>query len=409
MSYNNGAIPAMYLFNDRCFDFVSGMIVLKLVPFSLSLNAKNRTICFYVIQEHTVNTKEQILEILKTVVDPRLGCDYVSARMVKVSDDAREVQILLGYPAKNVIDEVRAQVQAAFDKAGVAVQLDVKQHIVAHAVQRTLKVLSNVKNIIAVASGKGGVGKSTVAANLALALSAEGAKVGMLDADIYGPSQPMMLGAQGRPISNDGQNMFPVVSLGLEINSIGFLIDADEPMIWRGPLVAQALTQLLMQTKWGDLDYLVIDMPPGTGDIQLTLSQTVPVTGAVIVTTPQDIALLDAQKGLRMFNKVNVPVLGVVENMAMFVCPKCGHLEHIFGQGGAERLSRTYGCEVLGHLPLQTSIREKADSGEPTVIGEPESEAAKIYRDIAMKAACAIAKTAKDMSLKMPTVKVEKN
>ena len=356
-----------------------------------------------------MSTKEQILEILKTVVDPRLGCDYVSARMVKVSDDAQEVQILLGYPAKNVIDEVRAQVQAAFDKAGLVVKLDVNQHIVAHAVQRTLKVLPNVKNIIAVASGKGGVGKSTVAANLALALSAQGAKVGVLDADIYGPSQPMMLGAQGRPISNDGQNMLPVTSLGLEINSIGFLIDADEPMIWRGPLVAQALTQLLMQTKWGDLDYLVIDMPPGTGDIQLTLSQTVPVTGAVIVTTPQDIALLDAQKGLRMFKKVNVPVLGVVENMAMFVCPKCGHLEHIFGEGGAKRLSQTYGCEVLGQLPLQTSIREKADSGEPTVVGDPDSEAARIYRDIAMKAACAIAKTAKDMSLKMPTVKVENN
>ena len=265
--------------------------------------------------------REEILQVLSSVTDPWMNTDYVSARMAKISDDAQAVTIQLGYPAKSVKKDIELKLQDAFQKAGIQVQVTVEQKIIAHAVQRTLKVLPNVKNIIAVSSGKGGVGKSTVAANLALALSAEGARVGVLDADIYGPSQPMMLGALGRPMTNDGQNMNPIETLGLEVNSIGFLIDPDEPMIWRGPLVAQALTQLLTQTNWHDLDYLVIDMPPGTGDIQLTLSQTVPVTGAIVVTTPQDIALLDAKKGLRMFQKVNVPILGVVENMSIFVCP----------------------------------------------------------------------------------------
>ena len=341
--------------------------------------------------------REEILQVLSSVTDPWMNTDYVSARMAKISDDAQAVTIQLGYPAKSVKKDIELKLQDAFQKAGIQVQVTVEQKIIAHAVQRTLKVLSNVKNIIAVSSGKGGVGKSTVAANLALALSAEG------------PSQPMMLGALGRPMTNDGQNMNPIETLGLEVNSIGFLIDPDEPMIWRGPLVAQALTQLLTQTNWHDLDYLVIDMPPGTGDIQLTLSQTVPVTGAIVVTTPQDIALLDAKKGLRMFQKVNVPILGVVENMSIFVCPECGHAEHIFGEGGAKRLSDTYHVDVLGQLPLDAKIREEADSGAPTVVSSPESMAGKIYREIALKAAAAIAKTAKDMSLKMPSVRVENN
>lgn len=353
--------------------------------------------------------REEILQVLSSVTDPWMNTDYVSARMAKISDDAQAVTIQLGYPAKTVKKDIELKLQDAFQKAGIQVQVTVEQKIIAHAVQRTLKVLPNVKNIIAVSSGKGGVGKSTVAANLALALSAEGARVGVLDADIYGPSQPMMLGALGRPMTNDGQNMNPIETLGLEVNSIGFLIDPDEPMIWRGPLVAQALTQLLTQTNWHDLDYLVIDMPPGTGDIQLTLSQTVPVTGAIVVTTPQDIALLDAKKGLRMFQKVNVPILGVVENMSIFVCPECGHAEHIFGEGGAKRLSDTYHVDVLGQLPLDAKIREEADSGAPTVASSPESMAGKIYREIALKAAAAIAKTAKDMSLKMPSVRVENN
>ena len=356
-----------------------------------------------------MNKKESVLKVLSGVVDPWMKTDYLSARMVKVDDEGRTVKVELGYPAASVKDEIRTMVESALHAAGIEAQVEVTQKIIAHAVQRTLKVLPNVKNIIAVSSGKGGVGKSTVAANLALALAAEGAKVGMLDADIYGPTQPMMLGALGRPMTNDGQNMNPIVSHGLEINSVGFLIDPDEPMIWRGPLAAQALTQLLTQTNWHDLDYLVVDMPPGTGDIQLTLAQTVPVTGAVVVTTPQDIALLDAKKGLRMFQKVNVPILGLVENMSVFVCPQCGHVEHVFGEGGAKRMSETYHVDVLGQLPLDAKIRQEADSGTPTVISSPDSLAAKIYREIALKAAAGIAKTAKDMSLKMPGVRVENN
>ena len=261
--------------------------------------------------------KENVMNALKSVIDPWMGIDYVTARMVKVDEAAQTVKIELGYPARHMIESVKGNVEAALKTADIEAAVEVEQKIVAHAVQRTLKVLPNVKNIIAVSSGKGGVGKSTVSANVALALAAEGAKVGVLDADIYGPSQPTMLGAMGRPVSADGQTMNPITAHGLDISSIGFLVDPDEPMIWRGPLVAQALQQLLMQTNWNQLDYLVIDMPPGTGDIQLTLSQTVPVTGAIVVTTPQDIALLDAKKGLKMFQKVNVPILGIVENMAM--------------------------------------------------------------------------------------------
>ena len=353
--------------------------------------------------------KESVFAALKTVIDPWMGIDYVAARMAKVDEEQKIVKIELGYPARNMLETVKGNVQAALKTAGIEATVEVDQKIVAQAVQRTRKVLPNVKNIIAVSSGKGGVGKSTVSANVALALAAEGAKVGVLDADIYGPSQPTMLGAMGRPVSADGQTMNPITAHGLDISSIGFLVDPDEPMIWRGPLVAQALQQLLMQTNWNQLDYLVIDMPPGTGDIQLTLSQTVPVTGAIVVTTPQDIALLDAKKGLKMFQKVNVPILGIVENMAMYKCPNCGHLEHIFGEGGARRMSEQYKVDVLGQLPLDSKIREEADSGAPTVVGSPESDAARIYRDIAMKAAAAIAKTAKDMSLKMPSIKVENN
>ena len=356
-----------------------------------------------------MSSKETIQNVLKTVVDPLLGIDYLAARMVQIDPEKAQVKVQLGYPAKSYKEKVKELLEKAFQAANLAVEVIVEQKIIAHAVQRTLKVLPNVKNIIAVSSGKGGVGKSTVAANVALALAEQGAKVGVLDADIYGPSQPLMLGAFGRPITNDGTHMNPVQSHGIQINSIGFLIDAEEPMIWRGPLVAQALTQLLTQTNWDDLDYLVIDMPPGTGDIQLTLSQTVPVTGAIVVTTPQDIALLDAKKGLKMFQKVNVPILGIVENMSMFKCPKCGHLEHIFGEGGAKRMSETYHVDVLGQLPLDAAIRQQADSGEPTIVSSPDSYAAKVYREIALKAAAAIAKTAKDMSLKMPSIKVENN
>ena len=281
--------------------------------------------------------------------------------------------------------------------------------IVAHEVQRGVQLLPKVKNIVAIASGKGGVGKSTTAANLALALAAEGASVGILDADIYGPSQPMMMGITGRPESSDGKTMQPMKNYGVEVMSIGFLIDADNPMIWRGPMVTQALEQLLRQTNWGDLDYLIVDMPPGTGDIALTLSQKVPLTGAVIVTTPQDIALLDAQKGLKMFEKVGVPILGLVENMSVYVCPNCGHTEHIFGADGGRRMAAEYGVDDLGALPLNLSIREQADSGRPTVVADPDGEIAALYKAMARRIAVKIAQRAKDFSSKFPTITISKN
>jgi ATP-binding protein involved in chromosome partitioning len=353
---------------------------------------------------------ERVTDVLRSVIDPNTGKDLVTSRCVKnvkVAGTDVSLDVELGYPAASQIDLIRGKVIDALKDAGAGnVSANVTSRIVAHAVQRGLKVLPNVKNIVAVSSGKGGVGKSTVAANLALALAAEGARVGMLDADIYGPSQPTMLGLSGRPDTVDGRLLEPLIGHGIQAISIGLLIDPDQPMVWRGPMVTQALQQLLMQTNWQDVDYLIVDMPPGTGDIQLTLSQQVPVTGAVVVTTPQDIALLDAKKGLKMFEKVGVPILGIVENMAVHVCSKCGHAEHVFGEGGAERMSKEYGVTVLGSLPLDIRIREQADSGNPTVVAAPDSEVAQTYLAIARKVAIAIADKAKDMSLKMPTIKV---
>lgn len=356
-------------------------------------------------------TNDQVAAVAGAVLDPVCQIplsEYKAIKNIVIEGDTVALTVAPGYPVKSVAAQLQESVKQALLKAGAKTALvTVSGDITAHRVQRTLKTLATVKNIIAISSGKGGVGKSTVSANFALALAAEGARVGVLDADIYGPSQPTMLGAQGRPTTTDGVNMDPIECQGgIQVNSVGFMIDPDEPMIWRGPLVAQALTQLLNQTNWNDLDYLIIDMPPGTGDIQLTLSQSVPVTGAVVVTTPQDIALLDAKKGLRMFEKVNVPVLGIVENMALYVCPKCGHMEHVFGEGGARRMSEQYKVPVLGQLPLDSRIREQADSGQPTVVAEPDGEVAKIYRDIALKAAATVARTAKDMSRIMPSVKV---
>ena len=273
--------------------------------------------------------------------------------------------------------------------------------------QSGVKTLPNVRNIIAVASGKGGVGKSTTAVNLALALAAEGASVGILDADIYGPSQPTMLGISGRPSSPDGKRIEPMSGHGLQASSIGFLIDTDTPMVWRGPMVTQALEQLLRDTDWRDLDYLVVDMPPGTGDIHLTLAQRIPVTGAVIVTTPQDIALLDARKGLKMFEKVGIPILGVVENMAIHICSGCGRAEHVFGQGGAQRIAADYGVEYLGGLPLDIRIREQTDAGTPTVVADPDGEIARSYREIACRVAVRIAESARDMSTRFPNIVVQ--
>ena len=359
-------------------------------------------------------TEQSLMAALGTVQDPGTGKDFVSARALRnlqIDDGAVAFDVELGYPAKSQESALRARLEAAARTvAGVqSVHVNISTKVVAHAVQRGVQLLPGVKNIVAVASGKGGVGKSTTAANLALALAAEGATVGLLDADIYGPSQPMMMGIDGKPESLDGKTMEPLVNHGVQVMSIGFLVDPDQAMIWRGPMATQALEQLLRQTNWKDLDYLIVDMPPGTGDIQLTLSQRVPITGAVIVTTPQDIALLDAKKGIKMFEKVGVPILGIVENMAVHVCSNCGHAEHIFGEGGGRRMAQDYGMDYLGALPLAMQIRLQADSGQPTVVAEPEGEVAQIYKKVARDVAAKIARQSKDFSAKFPTISISKN
>lgn len=357
-------------------------------------------------------TIETVTEALRAVRIEELNADLVSAGMVKnvqVQGGDVSLEVVYGFPAKSQFDTTRKAVIAAIKALpGVGnVSVSVSHKIITHAVQRGVKLIPNVKNIIAVASGKGGVGKSTTTVNLALALAAEGATVGVLDADIYGPSIPTMLGIVGRPESVDGQTIEPMMGHGLQSNSIGFLIDKDQAMVWRGPMVTQALDQLLRQTTWRDLDYLLIDMPPGTGDIHLTLAQNVPITGAVIVTTPQEIALMDARKGLKMFEKVSVPVLGIVENMSVYVCPDCGHTAHIFGHGGGGEMSTDYGVPLLGHLPLNLSIREQADAGRPTLVADPEGQIASLYKAIARKVAVQVAGIAKDMSSKFPSIVVQ--
>ncbi len=326
------------------------------------------------------------------------------------SEKRIRARVAFGLPLEGAFETIAAHVESELRAAtgidDVAVELGTE--IIAHGVQRNLKPLAEVRNIIAVASGKGGVGKSTVAVNLALALAADGARVGLLDADIYGPSQPHMLGLVGeRPTSEDGKSMQPLEAHGLQVMSIGFLIDPDQPMVWRGPMVTSALHQLLHQTTWQDLDYLIVDMPPGTGDIQLTLSQQVPVSGAVIVTTPQDIAAIDARKGLAMFRKVSIPVLGVIENMSTHVCSQCGHEEAIFGAGAADRMSQDFDVEMLGRLPLEARIREQTDSGTPTVASDPESAAASAYVAAARRMAAALATEARDYAAKFPKIIVE--
>ena len=357
-------------------------------------------------------TEADVQTSLRTLTDPNTGRDFVTGKSVKaVRIDGADVEIdvQLGYPAKTqheILKKLIADRVAALPGAG-RVTVNMTQKITSHSVQRGVKLVPGVKNIIAVASGKGGVGKSTTAVNLALALAAEGAQVGVLDADIYGPSQPMMLGIAGRPESQDGKTLEPLEAYGLQAMSIGFLIDPDTPMVWRGPMVTQALEQLLKDTNWRELDFLVVDMPPGTGDIQLTLSQKVPVTGAVIVTTPQDIALLDARKGLKMFEKVGVPIVGIVENMSIHVCSNCGHAEHIFGEGGAQRMCAEYNVPFLGGLPLDIRIREQADSGRPTVVADPDGKVAQIYKEIARKVAISVAQKAADFSAKFPSIVIQ--
>jgi ATP-binding protein involved in chromosome partitioning len=362
----------------------------------------------------TAISEAALQPLLQAVVDPETGRALGEAKAIKsVKVSGRDVMVAveLAYPAASQHAALTAAlVGAAKTLPGIGnVSVSITTKVVAHAVQRGVQLLPGVKNIIAVASGKGGVGKSTTAANLALALHAEGARVGVLDADIYGPSQPLMLGASGRPESEDGKTMQPHVAHGLQLNSIGFLVDDDQAMIWRGPMATQALEQLLRQTNWQDLDYLVIDLPPGTGDIQLTLSQRVPVTGAIIVTTPQDIALIDAKKGLKMFEKVGIPILGIVENMAVHICSNCGHAEHIFGAEGGSKMAAQYGTELLASLPLAMSIRAQADSGTPTVAAEPDGEVAALYKALARKVTAKIAAQGKDYSSKFPTISISKN
>ncbi|MEQ6342361.1 MAG: iron-sulfur cluster carrier protein ApbC [Gammaproteobacteria bacterium] len=357
-------------------------------------------------------SKLQIEAALKAFIDPYLQRDLVSANAVKqVAIDGGKVtvDVLLGYPAKGYQQELAAALKKQIEEVGgvKSAEVRVSSKIVTHAVQHGVKPLKGVKNIIAVASGKGGVGKSTTAVNLALALAAEGAAVGILDADIYGPSQPLMLGVHARPESRDGKSMEPLMSYGIQSMSIGYLVDDEAPMIWRGPMVTQALEQLLRDTNWRDLDYLIVDLPPGTGDTQLTLTQKIPVSGAVIVTTPQDIALMDARRGLKMFEKVEVPVFGVVENMSTHICSHCGHEEHIFGSGGGQRMAEQYGVDFLGSLPLDIRIREDADGGRPTVVADPDGRIAQIYRDIARRVAAKLSLRGKDYAAKFPNIVVQ--
>ena len=357
-------------------------------------------------------TKDTIEEALSGIVDPHTGLDLVTGKSVNdcvVDNQNVSIDLVLGYPAKGWHPNLKQEVVDVVSKLENVQSVDVriKTQVVSHEVQKGVTPLKNVRNVIAVASGKGGVGKSTVSANLALALSAEGAKTGVLDADIYGPSQPRMLGVGGRPESKDGKSLEPMNSYQVQVMSIGFLIEEDTPMIWRGPMVTQALEQLLQDTQWRDLDYLIIDLPPGTGDIQLTLAQKVPVSGAVIVTTPQDIALLDARKALKMFEKVEIPVLGVIENMSTHICSNCGHEEHIFGEGGGKRMSVEYSVEHLGDIPLDGRIRSDADAGRPTVVADPDGSLAQAYRTIARNASGILSVRKRDYSEVFPSIVIQ--
>ena len=357
-------------------------------------------------------TKDSIEEALSGIVDPHTGLDLVTGKSVNdcvVDNQNVSIDLVLGYPAKGWHPNLKQEVVDVVSKLENIQSVDVriKTQVVSHEVQKGVTPLKNVRNVIAVASGKGGVGKSTVSANLALALSAEGANTGVLDADIYGPSQPRMLGVGGRPESKDGKSLEPMNSYHVQVMSIGFLIEEDTPMIWRGPMVTQALEQLLQDTQWRDLDYLIIDLPPGTGDIQLTLAQKVPVSGAVIVTTPQDIALLDARKALKMFEKVEIPVLGIVENMSTHICSNCGHEEHIFGEGGGKRMSVEYSVEHLGDIPLDGRIRSDADGGRPTVVADPDGSLAQAYLTIARNASGILSVRKRDYSEVFPSIVIQ--
>jgi ATP-binding protein involved in chromosome partitioning len=361
----------------------------------------------------TTEREAAVRSLVESFREPYLGLDLGSAaavQEVQVSGANVRVTLRLGFPARNYAAELAAALREQLKSLDWAreIEIDVQWQVESQAVQRNLRPIHGIRNIIAVASGKGGVGKSTTAANLALGLAYDGASVGLLDADIYGPSQPRMMGLAGeRPVSPDQKSMVAPEAFGIKVMSIGFLVDEEQPMVWRGPMVTQALVQLLETTRWGDLDYLIVDMPPGTGDTQLTLSQRVPVSGAVIVTTPQDIALLDARKGLRMFQKVEVPVLGIIENMSTHVCSNCGHEEHIFGAGGGRRMAEQYGVDLLAELPLDIRIREQMDGGRPTVASEPQSTLGRAYIDLARRTAARLARASLTPGTAFPTIEVE--
>jgi ATP-binding protein involved in chromosome partitioning len=338
--------------------------------------------------------------------------DCVSAMLVEAIDilpEAIVIRFVLGFPAAGISVQVRNELQNLLaDSLGARqLQLDFRLAIKSHAVQTGLQGIAGVKNIIAIASGKGGVGKSTTTVNLALALQQEGARVGILDADIYGPSQPHLLGVNSRPESHDGKILEPIRQYGLQSMSIGYLVDEQSAMVWRGPMATRALQQLLHDTNWQDVDYLLIDLPPGTGDIQLTLAQKIPVSGALVVTTPQELALLDVRRAIEMFAKVNVPVLGIIENMAMYTCSACNHQEAIFGTEGAAQLAQQYAVPVLGSLPLAKAIRAQADLGEPIMITDKDGTIAEAYRDVARRATAALAQKQRDYSKRFPKIVVE--
>lgn len=354
--------------------------------------------------------QKAIEDKLKEYKDPYLETDLISAKALKritIDQNQIEIDIVLGYPSQAMQNQLSLALKEhlavlAPDKT---FHIKLSSKIDAHAGKQGIPGLANVKNIIAVASGKGGVGKSTIAINLALALSKDGAKVGILDADIYGPSQPSMLGTKGeRPVYKDG--LLPITRLGIQSMSIGYLVDQTAPMVWRGPMLGKALQQMLHDTKWQEIDYLIVDLPPGTGDVQLTLCQKIPVSGAVIVTTPQDLALVDVTRACEMFNKLNVPILGVIENMSVYHCPQCGHEERIFGAGGAMKLAQQYGFGLLGTIPLDMRIREMTDSGNPPVVSDPTSIYACAFSDIARRVAAKLSLQSKDYSARFPKIVV---
>ncbi len=358
-------------------------------------------------------THATLEQAIATFIDPYLGVDYTSAKALKnlqLTDNKAKIEIEVGYPVAGCAEELIKQLTHAIQQTEPNLELDISMsaNILPHVSQRGVKGIKSIKNIIAIASGKGGVGKSTTAVNMALALHTEGAKVGILDADIYGPSQPQMLGTYSRPAVEEGKHMRPIEAHGLQAMSIGFLVGQKAPMVWRGPMVSGALQQLLNDTQWDELDYLIVDLPPGTGDIQLTLAQKIPVSGAVVVTTPQDLSLLDARRAIGMFQKVGITTLGVVENMSVHICSQCGHHEAIFGDEGGEKIAKEFCVDLLGSLPLAKHIREQADGGCPTVAADPNSDASQLYRDIARKVAAKLSLQGQDKSFKFPEIVVEK-